>query len=65
MGDRVNALQAVFGSAKTPEDIVMESHIRAALEYAAAKLERQTFKSESYRKAMKTAAKLVRDCKPP
>lgn len=60
----MNALQSVFGSNKTPEDLAREDAERCALEYAAKQLEGQTYLSEAYQKAMKTAARIVRSLKP-
>jgi phage gp36-like protein len=49
---------------KTPEQLAMEEVRRTALETAAQKIEQQGYLSETYQKALKTAARIVRSLKP-
>ena len=49
---------------KSPETLAREDLVRSVLERAACKIEEQTYESEAYQKALKTAAKVVRSLKP-
>lgn len=50
--------------AKPPEQLAHEDVVRGVLEAAARKIEEQTYESEAYQKALKTAARVVRSLKP-
>lgn len=55
---------AMVATTKTPAELEREELVRQVLEAAAKKLEAQTFGSETYQKAFKTAARIVRGEKP-
>lgn len=55
---------AMVETNKTPAELARDELVRNVLEAAAKKLEGQTFGSEAYQKAFKTAARLVREEKP-
>lgn len=60
----MSELVAMLEVSKTPDELARDELVRQVLEKVARKLEGQTFGSEAYQKAFKTAARIVRGEKP-
>jgi hypothetical protein len=60
----MSELVAMVEINKTPAELERDELVRQVLEGAARKLENQSFASEAYQKAFKTAARAVREMKP-
>ena len=53
-----------LGTGKTIAQLERDDVVRGVLEQAAKAIESQTYESEAYQKALKTAARVVRSLKP-
>lgn len=60
----MSELVAMIEVNKTADELARDELVRQVLEAAARKLEGQSFGSESYQKAFKAAARIVRGQKP-